>query len=115
MSMRRPMSMRALGPWLLGVTLASFADAHGACWIDRERPTTTVWHPSAPATESSAPAASRSTDTTGDPGGSGSTIPVTRKCFSLCCGFTAVHLECSSFLGFNVVDRDGMAITSTGC
>ena len=27
----------ALGPWLLGATLAGVADAHGACWIDRER------------------------------------------------------------------------------
>jgi hypothetical protein len=35
--------------------------------------------------------ASISTDTTGDPGGSGSMTFVTRKCFSLLRGATAVH------------------------
>ena len=34
------MTMRAFCLWLLGVALASLADAHGACWIDRERSTT---------------------------------------------------------------------------
>jgi hypothetical protein len=32
--------MRALCPSLLGLTFVSLADAHAACWIDRERPTT---------------------------------------------------------------------------
>jgi hypothetical protein len=33
-------SLRALCPWLLGATLAFPAGASGACWIERERPTT---------------------------------------------------------------------------
>lgn len=43
--------------------------------------------------------ASISTDTTGDPGGTASMTFVTRKCFSLCRGITAVHLVWSSFFG----------------
>jgi hypothetical protein len=58
--------------------------------------------------------ASSSIDTTGDPGGSGSTIPVTRKCFSLLRGFTAVHFECSSLRGFNGVDWDVTTLSLTG-
>ena len=48
--------------------------------------------------------ASISTHTTGDPGGSGSTTRMTRKCFSRSRGSTAVHFVCSSFFGLKVCD-----------
>ena len=48
--------------------------------------------------------ASISTDTTGDSGGSGSMTFVTRKCFSLLRGETAVHFVWSSFFGLNGLD-----------
>ena len=34
------MLIRALSAWLLVVILAPLAHVHGACWIERERPTT---------------------------------------------------------------------------
>jgi hypothetical protein len=52
--------------------------------------------------------ASISTDTTGDPGGSGSMTFVTRKCFSLFRGSTAVHFVWSSFFGLNALDAVGV-------
>ena len=48
--------------------------------------------------------ASIAIDTTGDPGGTGSKTRVTRKCFSLPRGVTAVHFVCSSFFGLNRFD-----------
>ena len=45
--------------------------------------------------------ASISTDTTGSVGKSGSIIRLTRKCFCLAMGLTAVHLVSSSFLEFS--------------
>ncbi len=54
--------------------------------------------------------ASISTDTTGDPGGSGSMTFVTRKCFSLCRGSTAVHFVRSSFFVLNAFSA-GRVIT----
>ena len=45
--------------------------------------------------------ASISTDTTGSVGKSGSITRLTRKCFCLAMGLTAVHLVNSSFLGFS--------------
>ena len=55
--------------------------------------------------------ASISTDTTGEPGGSDSMTWVTRKCFSLLRGSTAVHFVWSSFFGLNAFD-DWRFITS---
>lgn len=55
--------------------------------------------------------ASISTDTTGEPAGSGSMTLVTRKCFSLLRGSTAVHFVWSSFFGLNAFDA-GYVVTS---
>jgi len=48
--------------------------------------------------------ASISTDTTGDPGGSGAMTLVTRKCFSRLRGATAVHFVWSSFFELKALD-----------
>ena len=55
--------------------------------------------------------ASISTSSTGAPGGSGSMTFVTRKCFSLLRGSTAVHLVCYSFFGLNALDAVGVIAT----
>ena len=47
--------------------------------------------------------ASISMETTGDPGGNGSTTLVTKKCFSLLRGVTAVHFVCNSFFGLKAL------------
>lgn len=59
--------------------------------------------------------ASISTETTGDPGGSGSMTLVTMKCFSLFRGSTAVHFVWSSFFGLNAAESVGTIMSlSTG-